>query len=113
MAVADRLVPMITEVTPVNERIMRLRIFYVLVVIPLFPVYASNRVSELSEAFYAERQMVVVSCPKRDTLIILGDGVNATTGTDSDGNSALLLDFGKKRRRRTAGSWIQSPDLHR
>ena len=26
VAVADRLVPMITEVTPVNERIMRLRI---------------------------------------------------------------------------------------
>ena len=41
MAVADRLVPMITEVTPVNERIMRLRITHTLGVISRASVYGT------------------------------------------------------------------------
>ena len=129
VAVADRLVPMITEVTPVNERIMRLRISHTLGVISLVSVYAPTGVSEFSvkEAFYAQLQMVVDSCPKGDTLIVLGD-FNATTGTDRDGyqscvgphgsgsrdeSSSMLLDFAKSRRLRIAGSWFQRPDLHR
>ena len=71
--------------------------------------------------------MVVASCPKGDTLIVLGV-FNATTGSDRDGyqscvgphgsgsrerSSSMLLDFGKSRRLRIAGSWFQRPDLHR
>ena len=53
MAVDDRLVSMITQVTPVNERIMRLRIPHTLGVISLVSVYALTGVSEFSvkEAF--------------------------------------------------------------
>ena len=40
MAVADRLVPMVIEVTLVNERIKRLRITRTLGVVSLVPVYA-------------------------------------------------------------------------
>ena len=56
MAVVDRLVPMIIEVTPANERIMRLRITHTLDVISLVSVYAPTEVSEFSvkEAFYAQ-----------------------------------------------------------
>ena len=55
MAVVDRLVPMITEVTPVNERIMRLRISHTLGVISLVFLYAPTWVSEFAgkESFYA------------------------------------------------------------
>ena len=53
MAVADRLVPMITEATPVNDRIMRLRIADTLGLISLVYVYAPTGLIELSvkEAF--------------------------------------------------------------
>ena len=66
MAVADRLVPMITEVTPVKERIMRLRITHTLGVISLVSVYVPTGLSEFSvkEAFYAQLQLMVDSCPK-------------------------------------------------
>ena len=69
MAVVDRLVPMITEVTPLNQRIMR--IFHTLGVISL--VYAPTGVSEFSveEAVYAKLQMVVDSCPKGDGILDL------------------------------------------
>ena len=85
MAVAYRLVPMITKVTPVNERITRLRITHTLGVISLVSVYTPTGVSEFSvkEAFYAKLQMVVNSCLKGNTLIVLGD-FNATTDTDGD-----------------------------
>ena len=129
MAVTDRLLPMISEVTPVNERIMRPRVIHTLGVISLVSVYASTGVSEffVKEAFYAQLQMVVDSCLKKNTLIVLGD-FNATTGTESDGyqscvgshgsglrdeRSSMLLDFAKRRRLRIAGFWFHRPDLHR
>ena len=82
VAVADRLVPLITEVIPVNERITRLKISHALGVISLVIVYAPTTVREFAvkEPFYTQLQMVVDSCHKMDTLIILGD-FNATTGT--------------------------------
>ena len=90
-------------------------------------VYAPTGVSEFSvkEAFYAQLQTVVDSCPKGDTLIVLGD-FNATTGTDRDGcqscvsthgsasrykSSSMLPDFAESRRLRTTGFWFQRPDL--
>ena len=82
VAVADRLVSMITAVTPVNERIMRLRISHTLGVISLVSLYALTGVSEFSvkEAYYAPLQMVV----ERDNMIVLGDS-STTTGTDRYG----------------------------
>ena len=129
MAVADRLVPMVTEVTPINERIMRLRISHYAGVISLVSVYAPTKVSEffMKKAFYALVQMVVDSCSKGDILIVLDD-FNATTGTDRDGyescagphgsgsrdeKSSMPLDFAKCRRLRMSGSRFQKPDLHR
>ena len=73
VAVADRLVPMITQVTPVNVRIMRLRITHILSVISLVSMYAPTRVSEFSveNAFHAQLQVVIDSCPRGDTSIVL------------------------------------------
>ena len=129
VAVADRMVPIITEVTPVNERIMRLRITHILGVIPLVSVYAPTGLNEFSVKERVLRPATGSGrlCPEGNILTVLGD-FNATTGTDSDGyescvgphgsgsrdeSSPMLLDFGKIRRLRLAGSWFQRPDLHR
>ena len=86
MAVADRLVPMITEAAPANERIMRLKISHTLRAISPVSVFALSEVSGFSvkEAFYAQLQMVVDSCTKGDNLFVLGD-FGATTDTTGDG----------------------------
>ena len=78
--------PMIIEVTPVNERIMTLRIRHSLGVISLVTVYAPTEASDLTvkDAFYATLESVVDQCPRRDTLLVLGD-FNVLAGTDRDG----------------------------
>ena len=83
---SNKLTPMIIEVTPVNERNMRLRIRQSLGVISLVSLYAPTEASDLTvkDAFYATLESVVGQCPRRDTLLVLGD-FNASTGTDSDG----------------------------
>ena len=55
VAVSNKLIPMIIEVTPVNERIMRLRIRHSLGVISMVSVYAPTETSDLTvkDAFYA------------------------------------------------------------
>ena len=55
VAVADRLVPMVTGVERVNKRIMRLRFSHTLGVITLLSVDALIRISEFSvkKWFYA------------------------------------------------------------
>ena len=65
---------MIIEVTPVNERIMRLRIRHSLGVIFLVSVYAPTEASDLTvkDEFYATLESVVDRCPRRDTLLVLG-----------------------------------------
>ena len=52
---SNKLTPMIIEVTPVNERIMRLRISPSFGVISLVSVYAPTVASDLTvkDAFYA------------------------------------------------------------
>ncbi len=108
---SNKLTPMIIEVTPVNERILRLRIRHSLGVISLVSVYAPTEASDLTvkDAFYAMLESVVDQCPRRDTLLVLGD-FNASTGADSDGyetcvgphgsgtvnqNSTKFLDFAR------------------
>ena len=100
---------MIIEVTPVNERIMRLRISHSLGVISLVSIYAPTEASDLTvkDVFYATLKSLVDQCPRRDTLLVLGD-FNASNGTERDGyetsvgphgsgtvnlNSTRLLDF--------------------
>ena len=77
---------MIIEVAPVNERIMRRRIRHSLGVISLVSVYAPTEVRDLTVkgALYAALESVVDQCPRRDTLLVLGD-FNASIGTDRDG----------------------------
>ena len=55
VAVSNKLTPMIIEVTPVNEHIMRQRIRHSLGVISLVSVYAPIEASDLTvkDAFYA------------------------------------------------------------
>ena len=56
VAIADRLVPMVNEVTPVNAHIMRLTISHNLGVISLDCVYTTTRISKFSvkETYYAQ-----------------------------------------------------------
>ena len=129
VAVANWLVPMIMQVTPVDERMMRLRIKHSLGAISLVVVYAPTEMAnrDTKEAFYVSLQSEVGRCPSRDTLLVVGD-FNATTGTDRTGyeecigphgsgtrgtNGALLLDFARVWGLRIAGSWYQRPLSHR
>ena len=66
VAVSNILTPMIIEVTPVNERIMRLRIHHSLGVISLVSVYAPAEASDLTvkDAFHATLEFVVDHCPR-------------------------------------------------
>ena len=83
VAVSNKLIPMIIEVTPVNKSIMRRRIRHSLGVVSLVSVYALIEASDLTvkDAFYATLESVVDQCPRRDTLLVLWD-FNASTGTD-------------------------------
>ena len=134
VAVSDRLTSLVKEVTPVSERIMRLRLAHSMGAMSIVAVYAPTGVSELSakEAFYAELNSVLDAAPKRDTKIVLGD-FNAVTGTSRDGyeacigphgsgtfpngerddNSSMLLDFAVSRGLRVGGSWFQRSDSRR
>ncbi|KAG0725368.1 Craniofacial development protein 2 [Chionoecetes opilio] len=129
IGISSKLQPSVVEVTPVDERIMRVRMKHTLGFMSLVAVYAPTemRKTEEKEMFYAKLDSVLDQCPPRDTLIVLGD-FNATTGTVRDGyelcvgphgsgtrntNSSLLLNFARSRRLRIAGSWYQRPELHR
>ena len=86
VAVSNKLTPMIIEVTPINKRMIRLRIRHSLGVVSLVSVYAPTEVSDLTvkDAFYGTLESVVDQCRRRDTFPVLGD-FNAATGTDRDG----------------------------
>ena len=66
VAVSNKLTPMIIEVTPVNERIMRLKICHSLGAVSLDSEYAPTEASDLTvkEAFYATLESVVDKCPR-------------------------------------------------
>ena len=59
-----QLYPMIIEVSPVKERIMRLRIRHSFGVVSLVSAYASTEASDLTvkDAFYATLESVVHQC---------------------------------------------------
>ena len=101
-AVSNKLTPMIIEVTPVNKCVMRRRIHHSLGVISLVSENAPTEESDLTmkDAFYATLESVVDHCPRRGTLLVLGD-FNASTATDRDSyetcvgpvESELLIEF--------------------
>ena len=66
IAVSKKLIPMVIEVTPVNEHIMRLRIHHFLGVFSLVCVYAPSEASDLTvkDAFAATLESVVDQCPR-------------------------------------------------
>ena len=66
VAVSNKLNPMIIEVTPVNEHIMRLRIRHSLGVISLVSGHAPTEASDLTvkDTFYAMLESVVDQCPR-------------------------------------------------
>ena len=66
VAVFNKLTPMIIEVTPVNESIMRLRIHHSLGVVSLVSVYAQTEASDLTvkDAFNATLEFVVDQCAR-------------------------------------------------
>ena len=74
VAVSNNLTLMIIEVTPINVRMMRLRIRHSLDVISLVSVFAPTEVSDLTvkDAFYATLESLVDQCPRRDTLPVDG-----------------------------------------
>ena len=80
VVVSNKLTPMIIEIIPVNEHIMRLRIRQSLGVVSLVSVYAPTEASDLTlkDAFYATLESVVDQCSRQDTLLVLGD-FNAST----------------------------------
>ena len=43
----------------------------------------------MKDAFDATLESVVDQCPRRDTLLVLGD-FNASTGTDRDGHETCI-----------------------
>ena len=83
--ISRRLQLSIVEVTPVDERIMRLRLKDRLGFMSVVAVYAPTEVYETEEEmFYAKLDSVLDQCPRRDALIVLGD-FNAVIGTERAG----------------------------
>ena len=71
VAVSNKLTPMIIEVTPVKEHIMRPRIHHSLGVVSLVSVYAPTEASDLTVkmAFYAVLESVADGCSKQDSSV--------------------------------------------
>ena len=93
-------------------------------------MYTPTKVCEIEEKemFYSKLDFLLDQCPHHNALIVLGD-FNAVTGTEragyeicvgphgsgtrNDNSSSFLLNSERSRRLRIAGSWYQSPVLHR
>ena len=86
IGVSSRLLqPSVVEVTPVDERIMRLRLKHSLGFMSVVAVYTPTEVCETEEEmFYAKLDSVVDQCSCREALIVLGD-FNAVAGTERAG----------------------------
>ena len=72
---------------------MKLRITHTLGVISLVSMYAPTVVSEFSvkEGLYTQLQVVVDSCPKGDSLIVLGESIANTDTTQMAMSHVLVL----------------------
>ena len=110
VAAHNKLTPMIIEVTPVTEHIMRRRIRHSLGVVSLVSVYAPPEASDLTvkDAFYAMLKSVVDQCPRQNTLLVLGD-FNASTGTDRDGYETRVGPHGSETVNQNSTKFLYCP----
>ena len=114
VAILNHLCPAVVRVTPVDERIMVVRMKHTLGFISLIAVYAPTEMGSLDskEMFYAKLDSITDQCPRGDILIVLGD-FNAVTGSERDGyeacvgphgsgnrnvNSSYFLDYARSRK---------------
>ena len=120
--ISSRLQLSVVEVTPVDKRIMRLRLKHTMDFISCVAVYAPTGMRETEkEIFYAKLDSVLNPL---GTLIVFGD-FNAATGTERAGrkiyvgphgsgtrntNSSHRLSFARSKRLITADSWYQRPE---
>ncbi|XP_037779358.1 uncharacterized protein LOC119575893 [Penaeus monodon] len=95
------------KVTPVDERILLVRMKHTRGFISLVAVYAPTEESGL----HTKLDSVVDQCPQGDNLMVLGTSVRSLALTGKD--TSYGYDFARSRRLRIAGSWYQRRDLHR
>ncbi|XP_069989471.1 craniofacial development protein 2-like [Penaeus vannamei] len=124
--ISSRLQPSVVKVTPVDERLMVLRLKLSFSFTSLIAVYAPTDVCKLDmkENFYIKLTSVVDKCPRR---FVLGD-FNEVSGCDragyempvspygsgaDAGRQNSLLFPGRSQKLRFSGSWYQRPDSHR
>ena len=76
---------------------MRRRIHHSLGVVSLVSEYNPTKASDLTmkDAFYAKLESVVDQCPRRETLLFLGN-FNVSTGTDRDGYETCVGPHGSE-----------------
>ena len=71
----------VVEVTPVDERIMRVRLNHTFSFMSLVAVDAPTKMCETEEEMlYAKLDSVLDQCPSQDTLIVLGDFKGGISG---------------------------------
>ena len=101
MAISSRLQPSVVEVTPVDERIMVMRLKLAFGFMSLIAVYAPTDVCKLDvkEMFYTKLTSVSDRCPRRDDR----PGYEMSVGPHGSGtdtvieNSLLFRDFARSQ----------------
>ncbi|XP_069979450.1 uncharacterized protein [Penaeus vannamei] len=95
IVISNRLQPSVVEVTPVDERIMVLRLKLSFGFMSLIGVYAPTDVCilDVKEMFYAKLASVADRCPRQDIRIILGD-FHAVSGCDRAGYEMSVCPHG-------------------
>ncbi|XP_069995058.1 uncharacterized protein [Penaeus vannamei] len=107
IAISSRLQPSVVEVTPVNERIMVLRLNPAFGFMSLIAVYTPSNV----EIFVFLGDFNAVSgCDRAGYEMSVGPhGLVADAGSE---NSLIFRDFAKSQKSRISGSWYQPSDPH-
>ncbi len=97
IAISSPLQLLVVEVTPVDERIMRVRLKHTLGFMSLVAVYAPTKMCETEEKemFYAKLDSVLDQCPSQDTLIVLGN-FTGSTGTERVGYELCVSPHGPR-----------------
>ena len=118
MAISTRLSKCVRQVTPVDERILHIRLEHTCGFMTVVAVYAPPKDHSLrdKEQFYHKIDFVVGRCPTGDVFVILSD-FNTDTGSYRAGyesclgawndNSQFLLEFAKSRGLWIGGFWFQ------
>ena len=122
-SISTRLSECVRQVTPVDDRILHIRLEHTCGFMTVVAVYAPSEDHELreKEQFYPNLDSVDGTCPTGDFLVVLSN-FNAGTGSDSAGyesclgpqsfearndNSQFLLEFGRSRGIWIDDSWFQ------